>query len=54
MKSKDIYVHLAEECARAAAAADLPSTQLGMLASAAVWRRLADDIVLREGQYPSD
>jgi hypothetical protein len=48
MKAKDVYLHLAEECERAAAAADLPSTKVGMLASAAVWRRLADDFRLRE------
>ena len=48
MKSKDIYLHLADECVRAAAAADLPSTKTGMLASAAVWRRLANDFRSRE------
>lgn len=47
MQSKDVYLHLAEECERAAAAADPPSTKIGMLASAAVWRRLADDFRLR-------
>jgi hypothetical protein len=48
MKAKDVYLHIAEECVRAAAVADLLSTKVGMLASAAVWRRLADDFRLRE------
>jgi hypothetical protein len=43
MKAKEVYLHLAEVCEHAAGAADLPSTKVGMLASAAVWRRLADD-----------
>ena len=40
MKAK-FHLHLAEVCERAAATADLPETKAGMLASAAVWRRLA-------------
>jgi hypothetical protein len=40
MKAK-VYLQLAEVCERAAATADLPETKAGMLASAAVWRRLA-------------
>ena len=40
MKAK-VYLHLAEVCERTAAAADLPETKVEMLASAAVWRRLA-------------
>jgi hypothetical protein len=44
MKAKDVYLHLARKCERAALAADLPSTKVGMLASAAVWRRLAADL----------
>ncbi len=50
MKAEDVYLHLAEKCERAAVAADLPSTKVEMLASAAVWRRLADDCRLREGE----
>ena len=38
MKAK-VYLHLAEVCERTAA--DLPETKVEMLASAAVWRRLA-------------
>ena len=48
MKTKDVDLHLAEECGRAGAAAELQSTKVGMLASAAVWRGLADDFRPRE------
>lgn len=40
MKAK-VYLQLAEVCERTAATADLPEAKAGMLASAAVWRRLA-------------
>ena len=43
MKARQIYLHLAEVCERAAATARLPETKVAMLASAAVWRRLAAD-----------
>lgn len=48
MKAKEFYLHLAEVCERAAATAPLPETQVGMLASAAVWRRLVADLRWRE------
>ena len=41
MKSKELYLHLAEACERTAGITDLPDKRAGMLASAAVWRRLA-------------
>jgi hypothetical protein len=41
MKAREVYLHLAEVCERTAATAHLPETKVGMLASAAVWRRLA-------------
>ena len=41
MKAKEVYLHLAALCERAAANALLPEAKAGMLASAAVWRRLA-------------
>jgi hypothetical protein len=41
-------LHLAEECERATRSADLESTKVGMLASAAVWRRLAADFTPSE------
>jgi|EndMetStandDraft_8_1072994.scaffolds.fasta_scaffold34435_2 hypothetical protein len=37
----NIYLQLAEVCERTAASACLPESKAGMLASAAVWRRLA-------------
>jgi hypothetical protein len=43
MTAKEVYLHLAEVCERTAATAHLPETKVGMLASAAVWRRLAAD-----------
>ena len=48
MKAGEIYLHLAEACERAAATAPLPETKVGMLASAAVWRRLVPDLKWRE------
>ena len=41
VKAKEVYLHLAAVCERAAANALLPEAKAGMLASAAVWRRLA-------------
>jgi hypothetical protein len=43
MTAKEVYLHLAEVCERTAATVHLPETKVGMLASAAVWRRLAAD-----------
>jgi hypothetical protein len=48
MKAKEFYLHLAEVCERAAATAPLPETRVGMLASAAVWRRLVAELRSRE------
>jgi hypothetical protein len=48
MRGKEFYLHLAEVCERAAANAPLPETKVGMLASAAVWRRLVADLRWRE------
>jgi len=48
MKAREIYLHLAEACERAAATAPLPETKVGLLASAAVWRRLVADLRSRE------
>jgi hypothetical protein len=48
MKAREIYQHLAEACERAAATAPLRETKVGMLASAAVWRRLVADLKWRE------
>jgi len=48
MRAKEFYMHLAEVCERAAATAPLPETKVGMLASAAVWRRLVADLRSRE------
>jgi hypothetical protein len=42
MTAKEVYLHLADVCEHAAATILLPETKIGMLASAAVWRRLAD------------
>jgi hypothetical protein len=50
MKAKEFYLHLAEVCERAAATAPLPETKVGMLASAAVWRRLVADLRSREAE----
>jgi hypothetical protein len=41
MTAKEVYLHLADVCEHAAATVLLPETKLGMLASAAAWRRLA-------------
>ena len=41
MKAKEVYLHLADACERAATTALLPEAKVGMLATAAVWRRLA-------------
>ena len=41
MRVKELYLHLAAACERAAGIIDLPDKRAGMLASAAVWRRLA-------------
>ena len=41
VKAKEVYLHLAALCERAAANVLLPEAKAGMLASAAVWRRLA-------------
>jgi hypothetical protein len=41
MNAKEVYMHVADVCERAAATALLPETKVGMLASAAMWRRLA-------------
>jgi hypothetical protein len=41
VKAKEVYLHLAALCERAAATALLPEVKAGMLASAATWRRLA-------------
>jgi hypothetical protein len=48
MSAKEFYLHLAEVCERAAGTAPLPETKVGMLASAAVWRRLVADLRSRE------
>jgi len=48
MRAREFYLHLAEVCERAAATAPLPETKVGMLASAAVWRRLVADLRWRE------
>ena len=48
MRAKEFYLHLAEVCERAAATVPLPETKVGMLASAAVWRRLVADLRPRE------
>lgn len=50
MKAKEFYLHLAEVCERAAATAPLPETKVGMLASAAVWRRLVADLRSHEAE----
>ena len=42
MTAKDVYLRLADACEQAAAATLIPDTKSGLLASAAVWRRLAD------------
>jgi hypothetical protein len=41
MKAKEAYLHLSDVCERAAAATHSPEAKVGLLASAAVWRRLA-------------
>jgi hypothetical protein len=41
VKAKQVYLHVAGQCERAATATDLPSTGDAMLAAADVWRRLA-------------
>jgi hypothetical protein len=42
MRAKELYLHLAEACEHIADVTDLPNNKkAGMLASAAVWRRLA-------------
>jgi hypothetical protein len=53
MRAKEFYLHLAEVCERAAATAPLPETKVGMLASAAVWRRLVADLRSREAATPT-
>jgi hypothetical protein len=41
VKAKEVYLHLAAVCERAAATAPIAEAKAGMLASAATWRRLA-------------
>jgi hypothetical protein len=41
MRANELYLHLAEACEHRADITDLPNEKAGMLASAAVWRRLA-------------
>jgi hypothetical protein len=41
MNATEVYLHLAVVCERAAVTALLPEAKVGMLASAAAWRRLA-------------
>ncbi|WP_147157447.1 hypothetical protein [Reyranella soli] len=44
MRVKELYLHLAQACEHTAGITDLPDKRAGMLASAAVWRRLANAI----------
>jgi len=48
VKAKQVYLHFAEQCERAATATDLLSTSVAMLAAADVWRRLAASYMPRE------
>lgn len=41
MKVNELYLHLAEACEHTAGITNPPDKRAGMLASAAVWRRLA-------------
>ena len=49
MRVKELYLHLAEACERKAGVTDLLNKKAGMLAAAAVWRRLANAVRPSEG-----
>ncbi|SEP44959.1 hypothetical protein SAMN02990966_06406 [Rhodospirillales bacterium URHD0017] len=50
MNTKELYLRLAEACEHTSAITDLPNKKAGMLASAAVWRRLAGAFRPSEGE----